>query len=158
MPPRELLIDTSPYIAPGRALEALATEDADRLVPGAPHTIAAIVAHLAFWQEWLLARCEGRGTPMPTSAAVGWPAPAPGTWPAVRDRFLDGLERLTGFAAAVDPARPVTPPLEFPPLARYTVADVLVHVATHNAHHLGQVVLLRQLMGRWPPPSGSWTW
>jgi hypothetical protein len=34
----------------------------------------------------------------------------------------------------------------------------LVHVANHNAHHLGQIVLLRQLMGRWPPPSGSWTW
>ena len=37
-----------------------------------------------------------------------------------------------------------------------TKRDVLV--ATHNAHHLGQVILLRQLLGAWPPPAGSWTW
>jgi uncharacterized damage-inducible protein DinB len=52
----------------------------------------------------------------------------------------------------------VTPPIEFPPLTHYTIADALTHVATHNAHHLGQVILLRQLAGTWPPPAGSWTW
>ena len=35
---------------------------------------------------------------------------------------------------------------------------IMVHVSIHTAHHLGQVVLLRQLIGVWPPPSGSWTW
>ena len=34
-------------------------------------------------------------------------------------------------------AEPVSPPIEFPPLANYTVGDALVHVATHNSHHLG---------------------
>ncbi len=52
----------------------------------------------------------------------------------------------------------ITPPIEFGPLASYTVRDALVHVAQHNSHHLGQVILLRQLMALWPPPSGSWTW
>jgi len=52
----------------------------------------------------------------------------------------------------------LTPAIEFPSLAHYSRRDVLVHVATHNAHHLGQVILLRQLLGVWPPPSGSWTW
>jgi uncharacterized damage-inducible protein DinB len=52
----------------------------------------------------------------------------------------------------------VSPPIEFPPLASYSIGDVLVHVATHNSHHLGQVIVLRQLMGKWPPPAGSWTW
>ncbi len=55
-------------------------------------------------------------------------------------------------------AAPVSPAIEFPPLAHYTIGDALVHVATHNSHHLGQVVLLRQLHGAWPPPAGSWTW
>jgi uncharacterized damage-inducible protein DinB len=31
-------------------------------------------------------------------------------------------------------------------------------MAAHNSHHLGQVVLLRQILGAWPPPSGSYTW
>jgi uncharacterized damage-inducible protein DinB len=40
----------------------------------------------------------------------------------------------------------------------YTTRDALVHVAHHNAYHLGQIVSLRQAMGVWPPASGGWTW
>jgi uncharacterized damage-inducible protein DinB len=158
MLPREFLVDTTAYLAPAHVLDGLSPADADRRVAGAPHTIAEVVAHLGFWQTWFIARCEGTGVPMPATAAAGWVPPAKGTWLEVRTAFLDGLERVIAFAGTVDTARPIAPPLEFPPLAGYTVADVLVHVATHNAHHLGQVVLLRQLLGYWPPPSGSWTW
>jgi uncharacterized damage-inducible protein DinB len=93
---------------------------------------------------------------MASHAPEGWPAVPSGTWDALRDRFLSELERLTSLGQ--DRQRALEPPLEYPPLARYTVADVLVHVALHNAHHLGQVVLLRQQMGLWPPPAGSYTW
>jgi uncharacterized damage-inducible protein DinB len=155
MQARELLIDPIPHIPPARALEELSAEAAERRLPGAPHSIAEIVAHLAFWQEWFCDRCGGAATAMGASAADGWPVVAPGAWPAIRTRFLSSLERI---AAANDPDRPVTPPIEFPPLAHYSVRDALVHVAHHNAHHLGQVILLRQMMGLWPPPSGSYTW
>ena len=50
------------------------------------------------------------------------------------------------------------PPIQFPPIAHFTRRDALVHIANHNAHHLGQVIVLRQMMGQWPPPSGGWTW
>jgi len=157
MSPRELLIETTPSIAPARALEALSSEQADRR-QGTLHTIAEIVSHLAFWQDWFRGRCEGALEPMPASAALGWKAPPDGTWPDVRRHFLDGLERIASLGEREDPARVLAPPLEFPPLAGYTIGDVLVHVANHNAHHLGQVIVLRQLLGAWPPPSGSWTW
>ena len=39
-----------------------------------------------------------------------------------------------------------------------TVREQLESFAAHNAYHLGRVVLLRQLMGIWPPPSGGLTW
>jgi len=89
-------------------------------------------------------------------AAEGWPAIEPGSWDSLRERFLVQLERLA--APGPDRQRALDPPLEYPPLAHYTIADTLVHVAMHNAHHLGQVVLLRQQMGLWPPPAGSYTW
>ena len=127
-------------------------------LPHAPHTIAEIVAHVAFWQTWFAGRCDGTAGPMPASASLGWVATAPGQWDDVRSRFTDGLDRLVALGAASDAARPIEPPIEFPPLAHYTVGDVLVHVAVHNAHHLGQIVLLRQLLGAWPPPAGSYTW
>jgi uncharacterized damage-inducible protein DinB len=157
MSPRELLIETTPSIAPVRALEALSTEQADHR-QGSLHTIAEIVSHLAFWQDWFRSRCQGGSQPMPASAALGWTPPAPGSWPDVRQRFLDGLEALVSLGEHEGGTRVLAPALEFPPLAGYTVGDVLVHVANHNAHHLGQVIVLRQLMGAWPPPSGSWTW
>ena len=153
---RDLLIDTSSYIAPARALEGLSSEDAERSFPGAPHSIAEIVAHLVYWQEWFTLRAQGSGTPMAASASLGWPAPQ--GWPDLRARFAAGLVALAALDGPRARETALRPTIEFPPLAEYTVADVLVHVAQHNAHHLGQVVLLRQLRGLWPPPSGSWTW
>ncbi|HET7218354.1 MAG TPA: DinB family protein [Vicinamibacterales bacterium] len=156
---RELLIDTLAYLSPVNALDGLGTEDAERRLDGANHSIAEIVAHLEFWQSWFCERCEGVAAPMVASARQGWPAVAPGSWPAVRGRFLEGLERAAALgddATRLD--APIVPAIEFPPIAGYTVRDALVHVAQHNAHHLGQIILLRQLMHVWPPPSGSWTW
>jgi uncharacterized damage-inducible protein DinB len=157
MNPRDLLIDTHAYMSPPGVLEGLSVEDAERRVSGAPHSIAEIVEHLDFWQSWFCRRCEGIDELPAASAALGWPAPNPGSWPEIRERFLAGLERSAALGESGG-ERSIAPPIQFPPLARYTVNDALVHVASHNAHHLGQIVLLRQILGRWPPPSGNFTW
>jgi len=157
MDPRPLLIDTLPFLSPRNALDGLTPVLAERRVPGAPHAIGDIVAHLAFWQHGFAGRCDGTPGPMPPSAATGWPAPEPGAWDGLRQRFLDGLERVVALGAAGDQGRRLDPPIEIPPLADITVGDVIVHVASHNAYHLGQVVLLRQMLGAWPPPAGSYT-
>jgi uncharacterized damage-inducible protein DinB len=156
---RELLTDTLAYLPPARALEDLTADAADRRVAGASHSIAEIVAHVDFWQRWFCARCEGVDEPMVTSAADGWPPVRPGSWNAVQERFLAGLARAASLADDESQLnRRIAPAIAFPPIANYTVRDALVHVATHNAHHLGQVIVLRQMMGLWPPPSGSYTW
>lgn len=156
---RELLIEPIAFIPPARALESLATADAHRVVSGASHSIAAIVSHLIFWQEWFLQRCAGVDVPVPESAAIGWPAVPAGAWPDVERRFLDGLSRAEA-AGQPEPRldTPIEPAIQFPPLGHYSIGDALTHISQHNAHHLGQVVILRQLLGSWPPPSGSLTW
>jgi uncharacterized damage-inducible protein DinB len=154
---RQILIDTHAHIPPAAALEDLSAEDAERRLPGASHSVAEIVAHMAFWQDWFQQRCEATAAPIVAHAADGWPVVAAGSWPAVHERFLAGLERTAALATG-DVERRLTPPIDFPPLANYTVREAIVHVAQHNAHHLGQIIVLRQMMGRWPPPSGSWTW
>jgi len=153
---RQLLVEIHAHMPPLAALKQLESADAERRLRDAPHSIAEIVAHMAFWQEWFLRRCEGTVAAMPAPASVGWPAVTPGSWPDVQARFTQGLERAV--ALEPDANRLVTPPIEFPPLAGYTVRDALVHMALHNSHHLGQVILLRQMMRQWPPPSGAWTW
>jgi uncharacterized damage-inducible protein DinB len=156
---RDLLIETFFAIPPEKALAGLSPEDASRLAPGAPHTIAQLLAHMVFWQTWFLKRCQGVAEPPAASAALGWPQAGKADWERLRAAFLDGLEQLA--VVGEDRARldlPVTPAIEFPPLAHHTIRDALMHVAAHNAHHLGQVILLRQQLGTWPPPAGSFTW
>jgi uncharacterized damage-inducible protein DinB len=154
---RELLVSPLIYLAPEKALEGLDSADAERKLGGTSHSVSEIVAHLTFWQDWFYSRCKGSARPMISSAAAGWPAVESGSWLTLRSRFLDGLGALATLAEK-DPGRPVNPAIEFPPLANYTLEDVVIHVAAHNAHHLGQVIVLRQWLGAWPPPSGSWTW
>jgi uncharacterized damage-inducible protein DinB len=154
---RELLLTPTEYLAAEKTLEGLSGADAERRVAGAPHSVAEIVGHLAFWQEWFYARCVGEAAAMVSSAAMGWPEVAEGSWEMVRARFLDRLVQVAALGDG-DVSRRLSPAIEFPPLANYTVGDALAHVGTHNAHHLGQIILLRQLMGAWPPPAGSWTW
>jgi uncharacterized damage-inducible protein DinB len=158
MRPRDSLLDTVIHLSPPRVLEGLSTEFAERRPSELPHSIADIVAHLCFWQEWLTRRAEGVDEPMATRASIGWPAVAPGSWPDVEARFRRGVEALVALGERRDLDAPVQPAIQFDALAHYTVGDVMQHVAQHNAHHLGQVVVLRQLMGQWPPPAGSWTW
>lgn len=139
-------------------LEGLSAGDAERRMdwPSASHSIAEIVAHMAFWQDWFLGRVKGSGETAPATAALGWPEVKQGDWPKIHKWFLDGLDE----AARLDPAskQAIDPPFEFPPMAHHNAGDVVSHIALHNTHHLGQVIVLRQCMGLWPPPSGGFTW
>ena len=155
----ELLVSPFAYSPPAHVLEGLSDAEAVQRLDGTPHTVAELVAHLSFWQEWFMDRCRGAASPMVEHAVGGWPAAPPGSWDETRGRFLDGLRQAASMGAKADRlGQPLTPAIEFPPLSHYTVHDALTHIAVHNAHHLGQVVVLRQMLGRWPPPAGSWTW
>jgi uncharacterized damage-inducible protein DinB len=125
---REMLLDTFVHMPPAHALGDLGPDDAVRVPAEGLHSIAALLGHMEYWQAWFLDRIEGQSH----AAALGSDA-----------------DRLDA---------PLSPAIEFPPLAHYTVRDALVHLAQHNSHHLGQVIMVRQLLRRWPPPQGAWTW
>jgi hypothetical protein len=44
------------------------------------------------------------------------------------------------------------------PTRTMTVREQLESLGAHNAYHFGRIVLLRQLLGLWPPPSGGFSW
>jgi uncharacterized damage-inducible protein DinB len=147
------------YLSPSAALAGLSATHASHRPTHSGHSIAEIVAHMAFWQNWFLDRCDGIAIPVPAPAAQGWPAVPYGEWDDLLARFESGFKRAVTLADNEGRStRRVSPSIEFEPFANYTTADALIHVALHNAHHVGQVITLRQQLGAWPPPAGSWTW
>lgn len=159
MDARELLKTPFAYMPPSRILDGLSAEQSEARIARASHSVVETLAHLVFWQSWFLGRCAGASTPMVETATAGWPAANATDWESLKAQFLNGIEGAVALALDGSiSARRIEPAIEFEPFADYTVQDAVTHVAIHNAHHLGQIITLRQILGAWPPPDGSWTW
>jgi uncharacterized damage-inducible protein DinB len=157
---QRILIDKGVGAPPSHVLEAIDEELAHRRIPGAPHSIYEEAWHLAFWMELSLDWIAGTSTPYPEHASEGFPAGQDEPWEKLKARFLRGLE--TTAALAGDSAKLNAPVICLSRAAeeeRVMLArDQIEGIATHNAYHLGRIVLLRQFLGAWPPPSGGDTW
>lgn len=138
-------------VSAARALEALSAADAVRVPVGHPHSVAAIVGHLHFWEAWILARLRGETPAWPEHASVGWPEVSEDAWEGVKGAFLGDLNALQNLTRDPEVCRRRTKDGR-------TVAESLLGFATHNVYHLGQIVTVRQALGLWPPPSGGDTW
>lgn len=159
MDAKELLISPLAHMPPAGILNGLSGEQSAVRLSGASHSVVEILAHIVHWQSWFLQRCAGVAIPPVPEASLGWPAASAQEWGPLCERFLQGLDQAAeiGLDKAAC-ARRIDPSIEFPPLAEYTIADAITHIAMHNAHHLGQIITLRQILGAWPPPDGSYTW
>jgi uncharacterized damage-inducible protein DinB len=156
-------IGDSAHAPPSHILEGLGAELVHRRIAGAPHSIYAEVWHAAYWQDVMLGRVHDRGTPSPEHNAMSFPDDAAvraEAWANLCGRFLSGAEEAAAIAEgdAQELDRVVLCPSLSNPTRSMTVREQLESFAAHNAYHLGRVVLLRQLLGGWPPPSGGLTW
>lgn len=145
---------------PDVVLDGLTDEQALAKPGGLPHSIADIVGHMCFWQEYFN-RAASEGFPgFIEHAEEGWPKVGPGEWNSLRARFLKSIETTQGLAIACPKLDQKLLPddLPLPFLERESIGSGLLHAVVHSSHHLGQIVTLRQLMGLWPPPAGSMTW
>lgn len=128
-----------------------------------PQTIYGLVWHAAYWMDYEVQRIEGPAPPYPAHAEASWPeTKAPGDeaeWKATVAWFHEGIDALLALAAR--------PPAEGQRKVERThdgsnqggtVADIVWQTLVHNSYHLGQIVLLRQALGAWPPPAGRDTW
>jgi hypothetical protein len=144
----ELLDGGGEFVSPEHILDDLTEEQARALPPGSPYSIAQVVAHMAFWQSATLAKLTGAALERPAHLEDSFAAPAPGGWRACVETFLRGISTAKNLAATsagrTSPDREDT-----------SVPYDLAESALHNAYHLGQIVLLRQMQGLWPPAEGD---
>lgn len=159
------LIGSSAFAPAKNILQAIS--DAEALqkpaaaIGSAPRCIYEEVWHMAFWQEISLDWVQGKPTPYPVHASDGFPENFDEPWNDLHDRFLAGTQNAAAIANDTERleltvACPTNIERNRP--ADMTVREQLESLAAHNAYHLGRVVLLRQLLGNWPPPDGGDTW
>ena len=139
-----------------RALDGLKAQQASTVPAGLPHSVAGIVAHVAFWQRYLLGVFRGEDPDWVESADESWPGATTqelGTqeWEALKHGLLRDMDSLAAYAQ--DEAFMQM----HDPQGRFRIVP-LTSFAGHGLYHLGQVVTIRQLIGAWPPPGGGDTW
>jgi uncharacterized damage-inducible protein DinB len=159
----KVLISDSYAAPPSHILEGLTDEIAHNKPSGAPHSIYEELWHLVFWQEITLDWIGGVETPFPPSPSDGFPSVIDAEheyWSQLCERFMECARKATAVASTpsqVDvPVRCPSRPGES--VRVMTVREQLESLAAHNAYHFGRIVLLRQLLGAWPPASGGYSW
>jgi uncharacterized damage-inducible protein DinB len=159
----QVLVGDSASAPPAFLLEGLKSDAAHRLLKGAPHTIYEELWHIAFWQQITLDWVQGIETPFPVHASGGFPTERDTDWESwdqLQERFFRGNQEAAEVARDGNrlelwvrcPSRPGTP------VRTMTIREQLESLGAHNAYHFGRIVLLRQLLGAWPPPSGGYSW
>ncbi len=164
MPELEQLIAGDGAAAPPEfILERLPDKLAHWRIDGAPRSIYEELWHISFWQQVSLDWVRGIETPYPKHASAGFPTEngvVLENWEALKTRFIRGNQAAAAVARDIArlelsircPSRPGQP------TRTMTVREQLENLAAHDAYHFGRIVLLRQLQGSWPPPSGGYSW
>jgi hypothetical protein len=147
---KELMDGDGHYVPPPRLLEDLTPEQATTTPPGSPYSIAQVLYHIVYWQRAEIAglRQEPMTGPHHEHLDDTFAPVTPDEWPALAAKFLAGMEEVKRLSdeltGVVSPARDDTS-------ANYDLAGT----ALHNAYHFGQIILLRRLLGLWPPQGGE---
>ncbi|HET6983025.1 MAG TPA: DinB family protein [Myxococcaceae bacterium] len=110
---------------------------------GGDHSIGQLANHLLFWNSQNLAKFKGVAAPkFDGNNDETFNAFDQAKWDQVRkdlDRVLTELEKL------VEGADEKT---------LHKWAPTLGRIATHNAYHTGQILVLRKMQGAWDPSKG----
>lgn len=115
-----------------------------------PYSPWELLEHLRICQWDILDFCQNPDYVAPAWPDDYWPdAPAPPSgdaWSASISQFRDDLASLKTLIREVDDLH-----AEIPHGDGQTYLREALLVADHNAYHLGQLVTVRRLLGRWPP-------
>jgi hypothetical protein len=125
-------------------------EHINRHPPNVGYTPWHLLEHLRITQWDILEFIRSPAHVSPTWPDGYWPPPAaladPPAWQHTLAAFQDDLGALQ--AMVTDPATDLYGPLPHAP--GYTILREILVVAEHNAYHIGEFAILRQVMGTWP--------
>lgn len=146
---RKLLAWEDAHATFDKAVKSLPEDARGKRPPGAPHSPWELLEHLRLAQFDILDFCRN-----PKYKELHWPAdywpksPAPPSaeaWDASVEQFVNDRRALEAMAA--DASLDLT--ARIPHGSGQTYLRELLLIADHTAYHVGQLVLVRQLLGVW---------
>jgi uncharacterized damage-inducible protein DinB len=160
----ELLRGTGAHVDPLACLEDLSAELAARPIAGFPHSIGQVVFHINYWMDYDLRRVRGQKPKYPEHNAESFPpspTPAnPAEWDRMRREFSGFLSEHATLARSprAELDREIEPTHEDHKKRANTLEAILWQTVAHNSYHMGQIVMIRRLLGAWPPKAGGYEW
>ncbi len=161
-PLTELLRGKGAHADPMACVEDISAELAARQVVGFPHSIGQLVFHMNYWMNYELKRIGGEKPVYPEHSAESFPAA--GTpkdaqeWDKLRrdfSWFLGEYDQLAHSSRA-EMDREIESDREVK--NANTLEAVLWQMVAHNSYHVGQIAMIRRVMGAWPPKGGGDSW
>jgi uncharacterized damage-inducible protein DinB len=160
----ELLRGKGAHADPIACVEDLPAEIAVKRVDRFPHSISQLVFHMNYWMEYELRRIRGEKPKYPEHNAESFPLVVESDeameWNRRWARFLELLSEYGDLAESsrAELDRQIESVHEGDQKVAGTLEAVLWQMTVHNSYHLGQIALMRRVMGEWPPRGGGDTW
>jgi len=160
----ELLRGKGAHADPIACVEDISVELAARRVAGFPHSIGQLVFHVNYWMEYELRRIRGQRPAYPEHNSESFPpasVPADAEeWDRLRSRMADLLGEFAGLlkSSAQVLQREIENVHESDKNVAGTLEAVLWQMVAHNSYHVGQIAMMRRVLGAWPPRGGGDTW
>jgi len=132
------------------ALRGLSPELRGKKIKGAPHTIWQLLEHLRIAQLDILEFSRDAKHVSPKWPKGYWPdsaaPPSDAAWKKTISSFRHDLEELKKLVAQADEEQLYA---RIPHGDGQTLLREALLVADHNSYHLGQLVMLRKMLGSW---------
>lgn len=132
-----------------RAVKNVAPEYRGRRPNDLPYSLWQVLEHIRLAQADILAYCLNAEYGSPEWPDDFWPPdatpPTREAWQASIDGIRRDRQRLVQMIDEVDVDASV------PHAREHTFLREILLVADHTAYHIGQMVVLRRMLGIWPP-------
>ena len=159
----ELLHGKGAHSDPVACVEDLSAELAARNVQGFPHSIGQLVFHMNYWMDYELRRIRGQRPAYPEHNSESFPVSSPvyaQEWGRSRKQFASLLAEFAELAASSrqELDRQIETGHEVHENVAGSLEAVLWQMVAHNSYHVGQIAMIRRMLGAWPPRGGGDTW
>lgn len=133
-----------------KALAGITPEEAKKKPYKDGHSIWDHLFHIVFWHDITMKAIQGKAIDWDAIKGTDWLESdaklTKQSWKKLVDSFANHLIELKEFAETKDLTQLIKGFGDMP-LGK----GILVEIQ-HNSYHIGQIIILRQLQGNWPPP------